>query len=287
MTYQADLEAEMARHGAAIAAILAQAASPAPASPASPAPGVTPAPAPVPAPVARIVRHGEVLTLDGQKWGAQSVSADHSLRVSGDAYRFELRTEDKAVFGGANSQRSELCLPRYLPFGKTMEARFAFSVEPGPVSKRQWLIPFQIHGDDGIGASPNLALDIQPDGRGGEVIRINACSSPGGAFVYRYLAKVPFVRGQTYSVLIRYRDGRGVGDVRDVNVRPKGPGLIYVEIDGVAVVDLPEIATGFAQARATPEGYAYPKFGIYAERRGAPGEAVVVNVTAPAIRILA
>lgn len=237
-------------------------------------------------------KHDEIVMIGSDKWQAHNGSKPHSLAIKGPNYRFEVKKGDRAPFDSDAKERSELASLVRIPAGKLFRAKFEFMIEPGPMTDRQWLIPFQIHQDDpssapqgselknSIGVSPLFGLYIiAKDGR--EVLQVRGETSPTSPLKRfpdeRVFTEVPFERGTRHSVLVEVIDNNGVDTEpfepgtewrghsgRDDNFG-KGTGLLRVTYNGKVIVDRPNIPMGYGHAAPSKGGRgSYAKFGIYA-----------------------
>jgi uncharacterized metal-binding protein len=85
----------------------------------------------------------------------------------------------------------------------------------------------------------------------GDQLSFESCCQPIGQteLVYQTLGNVPFLLGQIYSASVTFVDARGAAT-----------GEAIVVLDGVKVLNVSNIVTGFASAVEN----SYPKIGIYA-----------------------
>jgi len=251
-------------------------------------------------------KHDEIVMIGPDKWQAHNGSKTHSLTIKGPTYRFEVKKGDRAPFDSEAKERSELASLVRIPAGKLFRAKFEFMVEPGPVTDRQWLIPFQIHQDDpssapqgselknSIGVSPLFGLYIiAKDGR--EVLQVRGETSPTSPLKQfpdeRIFAEVPFERGTRHSVVMEVIDNNGVDTEpfepgtewrghsgRNGNFG-KGTGLLRVTYNGKTIVDRPNIPMGYGHAAPSKGGRgSYAKFGIYAGASPDPGNTAPIVV---------
>lgn len=195
----------------------------------------------------------------GPRWVPYSANKVYSIQQRDtDNFDFQVRGDDRylspAYSDPAYVMRSEVIGPFFSP-NTPVTFNYRLTVAPGVVSTNAWMIFGQLHsGDDVLGASPVISLNVLPDGNGGETawINLNHRSAGQTAFQYDRIGSFPFKRGVAYDVSIMFVDARG---------GPYGRALVYV--NGIRITDYTGV-TGY-NGQITK---CYPKFGIYAGGKG-------------------
>lgn len=209
-----------------------------------------------------IVHPQEFHAFSGSTWGALNADLSDSLLWDEDDGEFTFRVRDgeryltMAFSDPAYVMRSEWYGP-FIPTRANSTFAFKVMVEPGQEpTTNTWFIIGQIHSPNAVvGSSPLVALDVRPDGFGGEklVVDRNAEDTIGGPS--DIIGTLPgFIRGVYYDVEIVCRDDKGGSD-----------GFIHVTINGTVIVDFTGI-TGYAGGAIDTT---YPKFGLYTGGNGA------------------
>ncbi len=255
-------------------------------------------------PAFKALRHNDIVQIGADRWQAHNGSKPYSVSAANGEFRFEVRSGDRAPFDGEPKERSELMSITRFPSGKLFTARFEFLVEPGPVTSRQWIIPFQIHQDDpsgapagsnlkaSIGASPLFSLYIvAKDGK--EVLQVRGDTSPASPLKQfargRVFAEVPFERGVRHAVALELVDNNGAdeepfepgtewqGHYGANGNFGRGTGRLKVTFNGRVLVDKRDIPMGYAYASPASGGKgSYAKFGIYAQASKDPADTGIV-----------
>lgn len=191
----------------------------------------------------------KAILLNGIWYVAEAKAASYAVQrhTVFDQMRFEVRSGDKWASDGSGVNRSEMDgFPAEYPKGVTLWGAYSFAIEPGlPGSPDAYI--GQLHQTTETGYSaldPPFAFHLV-----GDTLKIDTRtdngSPPSGnpSAVTRYSFKP--ARGRWYNVVFK------------IKIDPAGTGLLSVWIDGVQVVNLTSIATGYNSVGN------YWKFGVY------------------------
>lgn len=226
-----------------------------------------------------VIPNDTTTTIGGLVWQTLNANTGHSLLYSPSLgiYRFEVLNGEHYAVGAPwddppETMRSEVYGP---PFAFDAVTTFRFNVkvlsgqEP---TTNQWFDIGQIHVGAfvGTGGSPPVALDVRPDGSGGEKWQLDYNYQPIGAstITYTNLGSMPgFLRDTLYAGELIYKDDHG------------GPaGYIKWTVNGTVIVEFTGV-TGYSSSTSG----SYPKFGIYTGGNGStldlplPGQDIVVE----------
>lgn len=194
----------------------------------------------------------------GPKWVPYTAGKVYSAQLrDDDNFDFEVRGTDRyqsAVYSDPiNVMRSEVIGP-FFEANTSIRFGYRLMLAPGPASTNAWLVCGQLHaGDDVVGASPVMSLNILGDGMGSEIAWVNLNRRLIGESQIRYdrIGSFPFVRGVSYDIDLGFIDRRG------------GPnGRAWLNANGRSAANFYG-ATGYSGQTTK----CYPKFGIYAGGR--------------------
>lgn len=216
-----------------------------------------------------VIPNNSDITIDGLVFVALNADTTHSALYSASLgeYKFEVLNGENwqgvppvAWDDPPQTMRSELYGPA---FAFDAVASFSYGVtvlhgqEP---TTNQWFIIGQIHVGAfvGTGGSPPIALDVRPDGMGGEKLQCDYNFQPTGTttITYTNLGSMPgFTRGVRYFIEWVYKDDHG------------GPnGIIKLTINGTVIINFVGV-TGYSSSTSG----SYPKLGIYTGGNGSSG----------------
>lgn len=222
-------------------------------------------------------RKGDVYWISGRRWNSQMKTIDYACGVTDDEFRFEIQRGDYAWCDpNGDRQRSEFACWDRLPFGKALTLEWDMLVEPGPPTDRGYVVVGQLHQDDNLPTHPVFALNLQSTAdKLGEVVQIdlNYGTAPGVYLTRPPTNLVPFTRGVRHHVKLAGVDARG-----------QPTGSLYFEFDGVPVLSLSNITTGYVDA-VQPS---YAKLGVYSGNPTQPADkTMVVHLYRPDIGMAA
>lgn len=209
----------------------------------------------------------------GPRYTPLTAGKVYSLQQDGDdTFNFQTRGNDRYASplysDPPNVIRSEVYGPSF-PAGKAVTFDYTLTVMPGPISTLAWLIFGQLHsGNDVLGASPPLSINVLPDGKGGEIawVNLNHRSQKDAAFHYDRIGSFPFKRGVAYHIVKRFVDARGLPT-----------GLARVTVNDAVIADYAGVTGYFGQIADS-----YVKLGIYGGGKGSN-----VNAAPDPVQIIA
>jgi polysaccharide lyase-like protein len=235
----------------------------------------------------QVLKNNQPIELWGHKWVAQTANTGGArerpgIAVAGDGARFQVRTGEFAPGidpPDGRKLRAELCCLTKFGKGERFKAAFTFLIPPGkPNPELQWRSIFQIHQADTrdskgvpLKGAPLFALEVVADPKSptGEMLVVRAETSTGDGSTWptpREFARAPFTRGVEHQAAIEIIDSHGLAG-----------GLVRVQIDGVAMVDQPNIPVGYSYVDLpilwggrSQDTRSYAKLGIYAGNQRRP-----------------
>lgn len=226
-----------------------------------------------------VIPNDTAITIGGLSWQTLNADTGHSLLYSPSlgVYRFEVLNGEHYTVGAPwddppETMRSEVYGPPFA-FDAITTFRFTVKVLSGQEpTTNQWFDIGQIHVGAfvGTGGSPPVALDVRPDGSGGEKWQLDYNYQPIGTSTITYTnlgAMAGFLRDTDYVVELIYKDDHG------------GPnGYVKWTVNGVVIVNFTGV-TGYSSSTSG----SYPKFGIYTGGNGStldlplPGQDIIVE----------
>ena len=255
-------------------------------------PGAEPQPRPqsklTPASTFRELKPGDRVTLAGQTWAAQTPRIKSG---SDGSFVFPAKAGERADFDPPRKIRTELVGLRQYAKGEEIILSGTFNLAADSVfTGTEWCSIVQIHQADTkradgiyVNASPMFSMDILPGPGGKPFLQVRGETGRGEQTTFsptRILGKLPDLElGKDHTFKLIVVDGHG------------GPGRISVWVDGKAVVDRADIATGYEYVDLLANAYpikgkpqpttSYLKAGIYAGKASgdAPPSAFSVGLT--------
>jgi hypothetical protein len=188
-------------------------------------------------------------------YNLQNTGAPYSYHYDAatDVMRFEVRDGDKAVYGSADTQRSEISSHKPLKIGQTYTLSYRFKIEPGAKNTAEWVVIGQAHATEDPGdASSPPPFSVELTGGDRMRIAIGYSKEPitraaNTTFRNLYTDRAELERGRWYDMRIT------------VKFDPAGNGILDVWRDGTQIVDYSG-AIGYRDAVGP-----YWKNGVYRE----------------------